>query len=268
MFSNFKKEKYLIIVATITIGFFSGHWATIKNNDTTTKKNRESVEPFSNNKRAPKFNYYKVNSSSKNSNLNKALDSSEKGRELARIIAKLIKGETPQNWEKELFKIIEYSRGNEGRKDALLIFFSKWAEADFQSAFERSGQIPMYVHDIRNEIFSQLAEQDPKKAFFFYEKNEASSLAYATTVLGDIAENWAKLNPEEAFEWCSSSVKKYKIHSFVHFMQGLDWDPVKTKEYMGKIRDRSGKVHRVLIEEWSKADPNSAKEWTDTNVEI
>lgn len=257
MFFRLKIADYLVIFLTVTVGFFSGHWITGQSREDSTPAETKNI-----NRRAPEFSY---RNSKEKLNLTKILESGERGRELSRIVNRLLNGEAPQNWEKELSKLLEHSRGQEGRREALLVFFSKWAEADFQSAFERAGQIPLYVYHIRNEIFSQLSEKDPKVAFTFYEKNAESSLVYASTVLGDIAKNWAKLNPEEAFEWCNSSVKKYKVQSLIHFMHGLDWEPVKTRAYMDKIQARSGKIHRILIEEWIKADPDTATEWIKIN---
>lgn len=184
--------------------------------------------------------------------------SGKKGDQLFDILNKLQKGEVPENWDQELHRLRQCAGLDTA---ALIIFFSKWAEVDFQTALEKAGKLPAGAIFVKGEIFYQLIERDPKEALYFYEKNKELLSNYGA-VLGAIIRNLAPISPEEALNRSLKSKSKLgRDHLLKNFMQGIGFQNKETKNYMDKIYRATGEIPPKTISEWIQSDSASAEKW-------
>lgn len=183
------------------------------------------------------------------------------------FLDKLAKGIIPEDWNIELKKILEIQNKMEKRR-VLFVFFPKWAETDFATAMATAGKLGTFAYEIRKEILCQLAASDPKAALAYYE-NHSDALANHSYVIGEIAKNWAKSSPEEAFAWCFTFDNKRGVRFDVltEFMGGIQLkDPSQVKGYIEKINVELGYVPNTIITNWVRSNPNEAIDWI-TSVE-
>lgn len=263
MYKLIRKRDFLFILAFIFAGFFLGKLVANSKIDSAPTIRTEPAPPLST-RRADPFNRSSSLSGERKGSLNKTFLSGNQNEKLAAILAKLLAGEIPQNWEDELQKILHYTKhGNS--TESLLILFSKWAEVDFQKALERAGKIPNQSFVLKREIFAQLAKKDPEMAFMFYEKNKELLNTNSGTILGYIAKNMAMQNPDKTLNWCFAFDGTEKNIALKYFMRGIGYKSEKTREYIEKIYHDRGALPSGLIADWAEADPDSALEWGKLN---
>lgn len=192
----------------------------------------------------------------------------EKEQYLTSIQTKLNNGHIPQNWKIELEKIIDCCAltGADG-SEAIFVLFSKWSEVNFQEALDHAGKITGFALLLKTEIFTQLAERDHQSALAFYEQNKdwlSHDFMSSGSILGDIAQNWAEQNPDDALNWCFSIEDKLnKSKALQKFIQGVGFQSEKAEKYLTQIYDREGALPHQTIVDWISADPDTALAWKD-----
>lgn len=195
----------------------------------------------------------------------------EKRKAYLALLAELLKGNSPDDWERALGVLMANTTGVE-RWNALRVFFSKWAEKDFNEAWDRSGRMGRFTQEVRREILSQWAERDPQAALLFYESNRDVATQYFF-VIRDIVFCWAQQAPEEAWNWILEATKEEKRKNsmagiFEEFITALEFEKVKTTSYINQFIAEAGyeEISTNLIQKWAEKDPESVWDWVkDTN---
>lgn len=185
--------------------------------------------------------------------------------ELKEIINQLQKGEKPGNWEKQLEEILGIYASPFEKQNALIHLFTLWARDNFEEAMTRACKLGgHFAHSVKREILCQLASDSPQKAFQFYEKNK-EILSNHNYLTKEIAKNWSKQNPEEAWNWWCTLEKKNKMETLSAFFEGLNpEDNILMADYANKAHAELGLVPNTVIEYWAKASPEAVLNWIGT----
>lgn len=182
------------------------------------------------------------------------------------IIAKLLKRDTPIDWEKELQNIFSCSISSVNQTDALLVLFSQWAETDFPKAFEAASRIGDRL--FRKEIVARFAERDPKEALKYAATHEYVLAEQYMSLINQATQVWAEKNPEEAMKWLLSPEAAYFYpyqmnDAFTNIMSEIGFRSPLTREYLDTIKARIGALPDEIIRSWAAEDPEAAQGWVD-----
>ena len=205
----------------------------------------------------------------KNSEIDFNVSLEKKSHLLEPILIKLLKGEIPGDWEGELEKILDFSTQGVEREKVLVVFFTKWAEIDFDNAVKRASKLGLEAHTVKNEIFNQLAQKNPESALLYYEKNKNDLVNYPY-FLNNMARSWAQKSPDEALNWCLSSFKPPQSHGILlSFLEGVipPAGENEIKKYVDLIMSRHGYVPNNVMERWAEISPDEAISWMDPSSE-
>lgn len=186
----------------------------------------------------------------------------EKNKRTAAILTKILNGQAPVDWEKELQMILKntdpWSAGC-----ALRIYFCKWAEVDFQAALERAGKLGYLAQSVKEEMFTQLAKKDPLAAISLYETNKDILQSEKNSIMKEIVRYWAALDDEQAWAWYSSLSNKEKEQIFPEFIKGLGWESKDVRKYMDMVDKNVLSRYSDLIKEWTTFNPEEAWDWVN-----
>lgn len=183
------------------------------------------------------------------------------------IMDKLMRGELPSDWEAELNKILDTATRAE-KYQALLVFFSLWAQTDIDAALARASVMGgPYAKAIKKEILKQLIENDPSEAARYYQENKDNLLSNYGYLIGDIARKWVEKSPEKAWAWCMTldnpdAPFAPQRTALSAFMVGLDVsDSAVVKNYLEKFKQVVGVYHDGTIKNWASQNPDEALSW-------
>lgn len=207
------------------------------------------------------------------------VSSGKSSQRFAAMAKKWEKGELPDDWNAELRTIIALPEEAGFDLDkALRLYFSKWAEKDFDTAMKMAGKTGVMAEELKAKIFTEYAERDPKAALAYYEKHKEACDEY-DFCLDAIAKNWGRTSPEEAFAWCDSfevpteknaeTIKFSRVQAWSSFMNGLfqsnDLKLIST--YLEKIRVENGDIPNPIIQNWAGINPDQVVEWIRAHKE-
>lgn len=264
--ARFKINEIIFIFIFVIAGFYAGkamtsshkspsHLPDGENNITLPHRSAPLASNSFNNKRQ------------RHQILNFSVFSKDRNQKLASIISRLLKGEVPSNWEEEWESILNLTLSGEGKAESLLVFFSKWADADFKAALENAEKMPGYTSLIKREILSQFVEKSPTGALQYYENNKESLSPHDSSyLLTEIARTWAMIDPETALNWCLSEDNKLHAYVLEDFMKGIGYQSPLIKNYIDVILSRTGAVPDQIITDWAATDPESALNWINQIV--
>lgn len=253
-----KISDILIIAPFVILGFWVGNESASSGEITSFPPNLEPLPDAK--RRAPELARIETSSQPQGSTRSAYLSSKKSSAELARIMQRLLKGEPSQNWKTELEKIFELEGRVKGDGAlALLVLFSRWAETDFQEAFDCARKLTVNSHLYISEIFSQLAAKDVEKALVFFENIRERLEPHEAHFLVDvISDNWAKSDPKAALEWGLAQDEGLMLLSC---MRITGYTSEKTREYIDHIYSSKGYVPNQIITEWAAKDPAAVLEW-------
>lgn len=197
---------------------------------------------------------------------NRGLPSTKTLPRLTELMARLLKEKRFKDWENELSKIEKYLSHDALSQEVLILFFSKWAEEDFQAALDRACKLSVHVAaDIKKELFFQLTQRDPGAAMSYYESNKDVLLNHQELPY-EIVRAWSLQDPEKAWEWCNvTSEKETRENLKTAFLLGLiEENDAHASEYMNKVSKEEGKIYDHLLTKWGEISIDSALEWFDS----
>ena len=131
---------------------------------------------------------------------------------------------------------------------------------------DRAGKMGAYSFAIKSELISQLATRNIQAVLTYYENNkETSSKFLADHIVKEIACNWSKNSPAEAWNWCISLENNNPSRSDIAlcaFIEGLDaGDSTQIQSYIDRIYSKYGHVPNLAITHWASTNPEDAWAW-------
>lgn len=199
--------------------------------------------------------------------------SGQSSQRFAAMVSKWDKGELPDDWNAELRTIIELPEEDGfDQEKALLLYFAQWAEVDFDEAMRMAGKTGVVAEALKEKIFTEYAERDPKAALAYYEKHKEDCDEY-DFCLDAIAKNWGRKSPDEAFVWFGSfdvpteknaeTIKFSRVQAWSSFMNGVfqSKDLKLISTYLEKIRAENGEIPNPIIVNWAGINPDQVVEW-------
>lgn len=187
--------------------------------------------------------------------------SGEKGKKASLVLAKLLKGESLENWE-EALQIILDNDSSSNLLSTVRILFCKWSEEDFQSALERAGKLGSMASNVKQEMFAQLIRHDPEQALVYFEINRKVLKSIAREVLHGIAYNWAKKDASSAWEWLCTADLTNDEFIVREFIKGSNFDI----EYINQLANKEIIMHRDTLSAWVLADSEAALKWAESHT--
>lgn len=258
--SFYKLKTPLLVLVFFVLGMGAAYWV---NPDVAGKEEAAETLTHGKKKRAPHWANNRID-------LVKVYQMGENNLRLKPIMDKLMRGELPRDWEAELNKILDTATRSE-KSQALLVFFSLWAQTDIDAALARASMMGgVYTKEIKKEILMQLVENDPEEAARYYQKNKDNLLFDYDIMIIDIAQKWAKKSPDEAWEWClsldnPSSGSSPQWSALSAFMKGLDTtDSDLVKKYLDKFAQKDGTYPETIIQNWAAQNQEEALRWLHT----
>ena len=171
----------------------------------------------------------------------------------------------------ESLEQIQKSKENPQRKwDALILLFSRWAEVDLDGALKRAELLEpsMELHFIKHEIFTKMIVQNPKEAALYYEQNRESLYAHEYYFVPELARQWARQAPEEAWEWLASLGGDPQYKAMDAFFSGLDGTPEIMRKHLDMVLSDEGLRENVLvsriIQNWAKGSFKDTVNWIES----
>lgn len=252
--SFFKLKKMLLFLSSLVLGIGVGHWVSFDSS---------ALLPDQMNQGKKRASHW-INS---RIDFETVSQMERNNLRLKPIMDKLMRGQLPSDWEAELNKILDTATRAE-KYQALLIFFTLWAQTDIDAAMARASVIGGgYAKVIKKEILKQLIENDPSEAARYYQENKDNLLSNYSYLVGDIAGKWVQKSPEEAWAWCMSLESPDapfapQRTALSAFMLGLDVrDSAVVKNYLEKFKQIVGVYHGGTVKNWASQNPDEALSW-------
>lgn len=189
-----------------------------------------------------------------------------KNDSIENILSRLSKSGSPENWNEELKKLLSLTPHFKA-SEVLSLFFLKWAESDFDEAMAGAGKVGFRAFSLKKELFYQLIEKDPLKAFQYYTKNK-DSLKNHDYIIEEVAQKLSAASSEKAWEWClcledmPELSKSEKEAALIGFIDGMDLkDPLEVHKYLEKVDAVMSCIPQGFIKRWGKTSPGDVMDW-------
>lgn len=192
---------------------------------------------------------------------------------LSHTIERILKKDPSLDLEETIEQLLASKDNPEKIREALVLLFTRWAEVDLDGALKRVELMePTYfLHFIKHALFTKMINKNPREAALYYEKNKVALYGHKYYFLPDLARQWVRQAPEQAWSWLLSLPEEDDdtIESMDAFFAGLVTAPDTKGKYLDIIiadeHLRSNLYISGIINNWAKHDFKNTVNWLESS---